>query len=223
VFLWKGTKPLERRLSYVYSDNMKSDDNSVNIESVKRGYHHGDLRAALVAVGLDLLKQRDADALSLREVARGVGVSATAVYRHFPDKQSLLLAMCAQGAEAMAAEQQAAMEAVDASGGVGRAGFDAMGEAYVRFALANPALFRLMMSVHPADGYFSGEALVVNAAMQLLRKSVDSLLPESATAEARRIAAIHAWSMVHGMAMLMLEGLIPTDDTIIASISRSRL
>ena len=53
--------------------------------SEKRSYHHGDLRAAAIAAGLELLKSRTADDLGLREVARAVGVSATALYRHFPD------------------------------------------------------------------------------------------------------------------------------------------
>ena len=60
---------------------MSVNDNSVNIKNDKRGYHHGDLRASLVAEGLKLLAKNEAEHLSLREVARNVGVSATAVYR----------------------------------------------------------------------------------------------------------------------------------------------
>jgi AcrR family transcriptional regulator len=134
------------RLGNVYSDNMASNANSVNIESEKRGYHHGDLRSALVQAGLDLLKTRAPDAVSLREIARMAGVSATAVYRHFPDKQALLSALCDEGAEDLARLQQAAM----AQAGGGRSGFDAVGRTYVRFALANPTLFRLMMTA-PVD------------------------------------------------------------------------
>ncbi len=65
---------------------MTYNDNSVNIKS----YHHGDLRSALVEEGLRLLAASDAEHLSLREIARNAGVSATAVYRHFPDKEALL-------------------------------------------------------------------------------------------------------------------------------------
>ena len=57
-----------------------------------RTYHHGDLRAALIDAGLNSLEGTDAEAISLRELARIVGVSATAVYRHFPDKRALLAA-----------------------------------------------------------------------------------------------------------------------------------
>ncbi|MFT3975751.1 MAG: helix-turn-helix domain-containing protein, partial [Sphingomonas bacterium] len=56
---------------------------------MSKAYHHGDLRAALVAEGLLLIEEQGADDLSLRELARRVGVSATAVYRHFPDKAAL--------------------------------------------------------------------------------------------------------------------------------------
>ncbi len=197
---------------------MKANDNSVNIKTERRGYHHGDLRAALVAAGLELLKQRTADDISLREVARAVGVSATAVYRHFPDKQSLLYALCELGAEALAEAQRAAGEAA----GGGQAGFDATGQAYVRFALANPALFRLMMSVQPNRDYFDEEVPAVNSAMQQLRTNIAALLPKDASEEEQRITAIHAWSVVHGMAMLMLDGLIPADETIIASLGRQK-
>ena len=78
---------------------MASNDNSVNIKS----YHHGDLRSAAVAEGLRLLQEREADSLSLREIARNVGVSATALYRHFPDRASLLAALANAGYAKLAA------------------------------------------------------------------------------------------------------------------------
>ena len=79
---------------------MDSNDNTVNIKrqnQKKPTYHHGDLRAALIATALELLEKRDADDIGLREVARHVGVSATAIYRHFPDKDALLLAVAHEG------------------------------------------------------------------------------------------------------------------------------
>jgi len=198
---------------------MKKNDNSVNIKNATLRYHHGDLRAALVAAGLDLLKNRAADALSLREVARVVGVSATAVYRHFPDKKALLYALCSEGAEALGRAQEEAMRA--AAGGV--AGFDATGRAYVRFALAHPALYRLMMSVHPSREMMGGEATAISGAMRLLLDNVAELLPSGSTEHERRLAAIHAWCLVHGMAMLMLDGQVPADEATIESICGTTL
>ena len=124
---------------------MSAEDNSVNIDLSYRGYHHGDLREALLAAGLELLKSGSVETLSLREVARRVGVSATAVYRHFPDKAALVKELCARGAVELADAQAKAMIAA----GGGRQGFIATGGAYIRYALANPVLFRIMMANMP--------------------------------------------------------------------------
>jgi AcrR family transcriptional regulator len=195
---------------------MNADDNSVNIKPAKRGYHHGDLRSALIVAGLNLLRKGAVEELSLREVARTVGVSATAVYRHFPDKQSLLQALCIEGAEALGASQRAAM--MEAGGG--KPGFEATGQAYIRFALANPALYRLMMSTRPPEGLMPDEDGALNGAMRLLRENVAALLPPDASTAEKRQAAIHAWALVHGMAMLMLDEQVPRDEEMICSISR---
>jgi AcrR family transcriptional regulator len=184
---------------------MAFNDNSVNIKIEKRGYHHGDLRQTAIDEGLRLLEQSDADHLSLREIARNIGVSATALYRHFPEKQALLDALAAAGAELLGVAQMKAMQAV--GGGVN--GFNASGRAYVRFALANPALFRLIMSCRPADD---------SLAMRFLRENVAEFAPATATAQQRRVYAYRAWSMVHGLATLMLDGLIPPHDALIREV-----
>ncbi|NVN11818.1 helix-turn-helix domain-containing protein, partial [Nguyenibacter vanlangensis] len=77
----------------------------------RQTYHHGDLRAALIEAGLRLLADRAVDALSLREIARAVGVSATAVYRHFPDKDALLRTLAGEGLNRLARAQRAASDA----------------------------------------------------------------------------------------------------------------
>jgi AcrR family transcriptional regulator len=203
---------------------MIGDDNTVNINRVaarpsaekpgNRPYHHGDLRASLVAAGLELLKERTADGLSLREVVRAVGVSATAVYRHFPDKQALLYALCEEGARTLATVQREAM----AAAGGGKKGFEATGQAYVRFALANPALFRLMMKAQPPAMGANPKETTVNEAMQVLRANVATILPSGASDEQRRLAAIRAWSMVHGVAVLMLDGQLPRSEALIEAL-----
>lgn len=193
---------------------MAGNANSVNIENAKRGYHHGDLRSALVQAGLEMLKTRSADEVSLREIARLVGVSATAVYRHFPDKAALLGALCDEGARELARLQVAAMQK---SGG-GRAGFDAVGRAYVRFALDNPTLFRMMMTTKPAVDFLDIQPDRDNSALQLLRDNVSALAPAGATPEQRRIAALRAWSIVHGLAMLMLDKQVAIDEAVIDAV-----
>jgi AcrR family transcriptional regulator len=197
---------LEMRLSNVYSDNMPSNDNSVNIKS----YHHGDLRSAAVAEGLRLLETGSVDDVSLRAIARNTGVSATALYRHFPDKLALLQALAGYGIDLLGQEQRSALE----KAGGGLTGFTAAGRAYVRFALRHPALFRLAMSCHPLPAPAPEES----HAMALLRASIAELLPAGSSAADQQAAVLQSWSMVHGLAMLMLDGLVPADDAQIDAV-----
>src|SRR5688572_30476807 len=98
-------------------------------------YHHGDLGRALLQEAVRTIQLRGVEALTLREVGRRLGVSRTALYRHFTDKSALLSAVSREGFRTLRLELQAAWE----SRGRGRAGFAAMGVAYVRFAVANPS------------------------------------------------------------------------------------
>jgi AcrR family transcriptional regulator len=188
---------------------MTANSNTVNIE--KRGYHHGDLRAALLVEGLRLLAERNAEDLSLREVARGVGVSATSVYRHFPDKDALMAALAQEGLTQLAQAQKAAAN----EAGGGNAGFAATGRAYVRFALANPALFRLIFA---SPGRWKDETAGEPEAMTLLRANAAAEIGADLDTPAARINAIHAWSLVHGLAMLMLDSQIPPDEALIDAV-----
>lgn len=178
----------------------------------KRNYHHGDLRRALIDAGLELLKARRADDLSLREVAREVGVSATAVYRHFPDKGALLDALAAEGLGRLAAAQHLAAEAA----GGGEKGFVATGVAYVRFALANPALFRLTFSATAARNMLSQPPEHVPDALALLRANAQAAA-ESGGGDAK-VIAMRAWSIAHGLAVLMLEQQVEADDAMIEQV-----
>ncbi|NML05138.1 TetR/AcrR family transcriptional regulator [Sphingomonas sp. G-3-2-10] len=178
-------------------------------------YHHGDLRAALIDAGLGLLAERSADELGLREVARTVGVSATAVYRHFPDKSAFLTALAAEGLRLLGAAQYAAS---DAAGG-GKKGFAATGAAYVRFAIANPALFRLAFSAGPdsappcwGQDDWDGRD---NDAFRLLRQNAQQVSPDD---EAARRVALKAWALVHGLALLILDGQIVLSDAEIDAV-----
>ncbi len=194
---------------------MASKDNSVNITSKKkRGYHHGDLRAALIAAGLELLKDRDADDAGLREAARAVGVSATAVYRHFPDKGAFLAALAAEGTEQLAAMQR---KKAAAAGG-GKAGFAATGAAYVRFAVDNPALFRLINSCAPPADLLEAPPERVGSAMRGLREDIARLTTAELSPAERKAAALRAWSVVHGLAMLILDRKIGYDPALVDAV-----
>ena len=189
------------------SVNMSASQPEHAAESTRKTYHHGDLRAALVEAGLRLLQSRTADDLSLREVAREVGVSATAIYRHFPDKQALMAALAHEGVERLAREQRGA----SLHAGGGRSGFLASGLAYVRFAADNPALFRLIFSCAQTEDLLDASIDTVSSAMQGLRRDIEQLMPAALPDADRKAAALHAWALVHGLAQLLLDRQITPD------------
>jgi AcrR family transcriptional regulator len=203
----------------VYAVNIEHNDNNVNINRMtQKKYHHGDLRAAALETGTELLKSRDADDLGLRELAREVGVSATALYRHFPDKDALLTALAYQAAEALGEfQKQAGLRA-----GGGNAGFAAMGIAYVDFAVENPALFRLMFRKAANIDVLSGDIESVGSAIRGLRETVAGLTPATLGDDKRKASALRAWSLVHGLACLILDGQIEYDRELIRSVVVSR-
>ncbi len=183
-------------------------------KEAQRRYHHGDLRNALVEAGLKLIETRAVDDLGLREVAREVGVSPTAIYRHFPDKQALKAALALAGLGRLAALQQQA----SAQAGGGAPGFLASGLAYVRFAAENPVLFRLVFSHAQPDNLLDAEPSQVSAALCGLLEDVGRLLPPGAGTAQRKTAALHAWALVHGLALLVLDKQIPADWALIERV-----
>ncbi len=175
--------------------------------STSKSYHHGDLRAALLAAGLKALEEQDIGELSLRQLAREVGVSPTAVYRHFPDKDALLSALANAGIEQMAAWQEQAAAAANSGDA-----FAATGRAYVRWALANPALFKLVFGQCREVGQ---TVFGNNDAARLLRGYAEGFARDEAAVQR---FMIQAWAVVHGLAMLMLEGQLPADDALIDQV-----
>ena len=107
----------------------------------KSSYHHGDLRCALLEAALDIIAEHGPQQLTIREVARKVGVSHTAPYRHFANKDDLILAVVKQGFELMQQTMQDKKAAADPDP---LSQFAASGTAYVDFALDNPAYYRVM-------------------------------------------------------------------------------
>jgi len=197
---------------------LEPKDNTVNINptAAKKPYHHGDLRDALIEAGMAMLDHHTTQELSLRQLARNAGVSATAVYRHFPDKDSLLRALAAKGFAMMGDQQSQAATAAAATSKT--ATFAAVGAAYVRFALSHPALFRLMFASAPPRDLFSLPDHDISEPLRLLRANVTAIAPPNTPAETQKIIAIRAWSLVHGLATLALDNIIPLDDAIIEGV-----
>ena len=176
-------------------------------------YHHGDLRRALLDAGTDLAREGGPDKVVLREATRRAGVSVNAAYRHFADRDALLDEVVSI-AQSLAADVIAAtMDAVP--GGMPpsdrtRARFRAVGVGYLRFAVDEPGLFRTAFAV-PVDLSRSASADAAGAAgrtpYQLLSGALDDMADAGALLpEERPGAEILAWSAVHGLAMLALEG-----------------
>lgn len=165
-------------------------------------YHHGDLRAALLAAAEDIVNRDGVVGLTLRGVARDVGASHSAPKNHFDDLTGLVSELAAVGFNRFADHMQAAAAEHQAP----QDKLNAIGRAYVEFALADPGLFQLM---------FRGERLdktrpALNAAMQrafgTLTGSVAAAHEgDPDAARATRAHAARAWSMVHGFAILLLD------------------
>lgn len=158
-------------------------------------YHHGDLRQALLAAAVELIADNGVHKLSLRECARRIGVSHAAPYRHFADKEALLAAIAADGFRRLSEVGEQAMDGAGAP--LDR--LRAYGEAYVRFALDEPVHYRVMFT-----GMIEGQ----HEELQREGDRAFGLLAGVAAelgGDAPLVDAVTAWSLVHGLAMLMLD------------------
>ncbi len=164
--------------------------------SVNSPYHHGNLRRALLEAALILLEKEGEAGLGLRDLARAVGVSPAAPYRHFDSRAALLEALAVTGFQRFAARME------DVAASQPHLAPAAMGKTYVMFALQNPNLFRLMFSPQLKKDARPGLRMAADAAFDTLRHVVGGEVG------AGRIKALAAWAKVHGLAVLLLDGQI---------------
>ena len=170
-------------------------------------YHHGNLRRALLDEALATIRAEGVDALTLREIGARLGVSRTALYRHFADKRALLAAVATEGFRTLRRQLVSAWE----EGGRGTRAFDAMGVAYVRFAVANPSHYRVMfggvLDPKACDPELAAEAegafrALVDAVAALQRAAI-------VRGDETVMLARYVWAVVHGVAMLGIDGQLP--------------
>lgn len=173
-----------------------------NVGNPTRSYHHGNLRAALIEAGLAALEKGDEAGFSLRAVAREVGVSANAAYRHFASKDDLLGALAAEGFRRFAAQQAAAAQTAPSI----REMQSATAKAYVAFAQAHPALFRLMFSRFLYASSSEDLKAAAASAFQLLLQASAQQAGVAPDSEQAMMTAVANWSMVHGLSHLLLDG-----------------
>ena len=168
-----------------------------------RGYHHGDLRSALVTAAAALLERDGAEALSFRAVARAAGVSQAAPYNHFAGREELLATVAEQGFRALEAAQITAAERT----GPGVSRVVSLGMDYIAFAIAHPQLYRLMFGVGVASWCaYPAVAEAKHRAFEPTRAVLADYLGPKAPAATREAAAHAGWGLVHGLAMLRLDG-----------------
>jgi AcrR family transcriptional regulator len=173
-------------------------------------YHHGDLRRALLNAGIALAREGGPDAVVLREVTRRAGVVPNAAYRHFASRDALLLAVRAASLSALAVSMEKELARARTQPDFARASLRAIGAGYLRFALKEPGLFRTAFTV-AGDPETAGDPGWAGRSglnpFQLLGAALDRMVEAGALPADRRPGAEYlAWSAVHGLAMLVLEG-----------------
>jgi AcrR family transcriptional regulator len=176
----------------------------------KRGYHHGDLRRALLEEAVRIISRKGVDGLTLRSVGERPGVSRTAMYRHFADKSALLAAVASEGFRMLR------LQLLDAWEQHGRSldAFAEMGRAYVGFAVANPAHYRVMFGGRVEAGGDPDLAREGAGAFQVLVDAIIALQKNGTVrAENPLRFAQFIWATVHGVAMLAIDGLLERQQT----------
>jgi AcrR family transcriptional regulator len=173
---------------------------------MSQSFHHGDLRNALIASAAKLVERRGADAFSLREAARDVGVSANAAYHHFEDKSALLAAVASRGFAQFATAREKKFVATDDPWSRLLIG----ARTYVAFAEEHPALFDLMFSELGRGSKtvrVEGVGIGGRTSLQQLTASLDELVATGDLKSDRRDGAEAVlWSMIHGLAVLQRSG-----------------
>jgi AcrR family transcriptional regulator len=173
----------------------------------KRGYHHGDLRNALIAAAGELAAKGGPQSVTIRAAAREVGVTPTAAYRHFAGHEELLTAakVCALDELTEAMRKQVEALATSTGDPVHDAliRFAAIGRGYLTFARAEPGLFRTVFS-SDSPSLPSPEEREGTGPFMMLVEAVDELVEIGYLSPERRpMAELAAWSMIHGLATLM--------------------
>ncbi len=172
----------------------------------ERGYHHGNLKEALLQAALDLIAQKGAAGFTFADAARMAGVSPAAPYRHFRDRDELLASIAQRGFEQFEAQLTQAWD--DGRPDTATA-FERVGKAYLRFAREEPSFYSAMFE--------SGLPVESNAALQaaserafaVIRAAAErlaALAPPGVPRPPAMMMALHIWSMSHGIASLFGRG-----------------
>jgi AcrR family transcriptional regulator len=195
----------------------------------RKPYHHGALHSALVEASIALAREGGPDRVILREAARAAGVSHSAAYRHFTDREALLAEVSQHARHELAAEMRRRVNrSTDPL-----ARLQAVGTAYIDFALSQPGLFRTAFTSHPVTSQDdehdapnrpdTGSDADSAEPYEVLRDVLDEALAAGLLDAQRRPGAeIAAWAAVHGLASLLIDGPLPTTGAAL-EFARSRV
>ena len=182
-------------------------------QSAERPYHHGDLRRAIVTAAMEILQETQSLEFSLRELARRAGVSHNAPYKHFADKRELLAAVSAAGFETLTKRMTTEIAGLDNA----REQLFAMLRAYIAHGVENPALYNLMFGGYlggpnrsrPAIELAEAEKTKALLGEVIIAGGLGRAIPHTARNERQIAGAILAcWSLVHGLTLLLADGLV---------------
>jgi AcrR family transcriptional regulator len=166
-------------------------------------YHHGDLRTALLDGVAQIIRETGVVNVSLREVARRIGVSHGAPAHHFSSKQILLTAFATEGFAKLAADTERSVQAEKLTDS--RERLRAIGRGYVRFAVAHPEYFEVMFRSDLVDHKDRAFVAASDAAFNILKQCVDAIDKEGRLGKRdSETVAVAAWALVHGLAALWL-------------------
>jgi AcrR family transcriptional regulator len=171
--------------------------------SERRGYHHGNLREALIDAALELIAAKGPAGFTIAEAARLAGVSPAAPYRHFRDAEALLAEVAVRGFERL--EEALTKAWANGTPSPSRA-FEALGRAYLTFARDEPAYYAAMFEAHVAPDSHPGLQVAGDRAFGVLREAAERLgagLPRERRPPALMVA-LHVWAMSHGVASLFV-------------------
>ena len=189
--------------------------------ATKAPYHHGNLETALVDAAITLVRKYGPDQLSLRAVSAEIGVSPSASYHHFRDKDALVSAISNVLFDRLATMQEKAIEKVNGKGAAASIKkFEEMGNAYFAWATSEPNLYRLMFGGYCEINMEEHDSKAWN----LLREGLDELMAHGVIDKsARKGGEVFVWSAVHGASSLAIEGLMSPSDfpMVLKSIQRS--
>ena len=173
-------------------------------------YHHGNLKEALISAGLEILSEQGIEGLSLRNVTKRIGVSHTASYNHFSDKQALLAAISTAGHEQL---HQILLDTFEKTKHSSSHIISEIAWAYLQFALDNPAIFKLMFSGALEEERDHPEYVEISQKSIALFEEIIAFCQSKGQLPEGRVEniAVKLWSLVHGFTYLMLENQFPIE------------